>query len=145
MASESDHTNDRRILRLKRIHDFVDVQYKLISMTRAQLAPSITEYDLKDALPSTIVVDGTTWCLGVHGIGVRFVNAQTSVVVDVHVGMFDAPDGFDAWRLTQYDESLSKAAENVSSWSQTLAELVRDGFIELHPSRSRHFRLKEHP
>lgn len=76
-----------------------------------------------------------------HGVGIMFVNRQTKIVVDSHVGFIDAPTAFDAWRLVQYCESRLDTNEEYDSWNETLKILESQEVIKPHSRYDRHYVL----
>ncbi len=142
MTNHDTLSNDTTTKRLHLIREYVKLQEILVSEAVSKLAPSATEYDFEDSLPSTTTIDGTTWSAKAHGLGVLFSNTVTKTVVDAHVGFIDAPTAFDAWRLVQYCESLLGTIEDVSSWQMTLDKLADDGIIQPHNKHERHYIMR---
>jgi hypothetical protein len=77
-----------------------------------------------------------TWAVVVHGVGIRFANTETGEVIDVHVGLFDAPGAFDGWRMEQYAESIHS---DLRDFGSILERLASEGVISRHPSLANHY------
>jgi hypothetical protein len=127
--------------RLLLIQGFLCWQQRLIAESASHLDPAATEFDFKSSLPSTTTIDGTAWLTTAHGVGARFVNSVTGIVVDAHVGFLDSPTAIDAWRLVQYCESLNGTSEDFDSWQDTLETLAAHGIIDRHTKIRRHYTL----
>jgi hypothetical protein len=120
------------------IHSFTNKQIALLDILRERLRGNFDVFSLRNRAPRTIDALNDSWAIVVHGVGVRFTNARTEEVVDAHVGMFDFPDAFDAWRLELYAESIQSELEDIGP---ILERLASKGVICPHGSLANHYEL----
>ena len=112
---------------LEHIRTFVWLQRNLIQLL--QLPNDIDELSFRSAIPKKVYLDGAEWSVITHGIGIRFTNRATADVVDAPVGFVDAPNSFDAWRLSVYFDSKKLFPNDEKSWISILEELARNQAI----------------
>lgn len=120
------------------IHSFVEKQHGLVDRLREKLAGDFDVFSLRKSAPGMIDALNDTWAVAVHGVGVRFTGTKTEEVVDAHVGLFDFPDAFDAWRLGLYAESIHSEPED---FGPILERLASKGVISRHQSLPNHYEL----
>jgi hypothetical protein len=89
------------------ILEFVELQDNLISAFR-EAFPQIADWEYLLDCPKS----GDFWALEEewefhrHGAGICFTGQKSGKVVDAHWGISSSPRAFDAWRLSQYFESI---------------------------------------
>ncbi len=120
------------------INSFVGRQRALVIGLRGKLGKNPDVFSLRTFAPKMIDALDDTWALAVHGVGVRFVGTKTGAVVDAHVGLFDSPDAFDAWRLESYAESIRSGLED---FGPILERLASKGLVSRHESLANHYEL----
>jgi hypothetical protein len=112
---------------LEHIRTFVWMQKNLIQLL--QFPDDIDELSFRSSIPKKVYLDGAEWSVMPHGIGIRFTNRATAEVVDAPVGFVDAPNSFDAWRLSVYFDSKKLFPNDEKSWILILEELARNQAI----------------
>ncbi len=120
---------------LEFIRGYVKKQKRLVESVVSQIDESTDEFGLEDTVPEFVTVDGSGWSIIAHGLGLLFVNKQSGEAVDVHVGVLDASDAFDAWRLQEYCESIGWEEIDVNRWPSILGSLLVAGSIKRHEHR----------
>ena len=124
------------------IRDFVEKQRTLLDIVASFFDSTTNQYNFKAAIPATISSDRNHhWSLGVHGVGIRITSLQTGESIDAHVGILDAHDIFDAWRLAEYCDSISIPKQDHAWWKTTLQRLAEQGSITPHAELADHFEL----
>lgn len=96
-------------------------------------------------------VNDELWEFQKHGSGVSFTEVATKKSIDAHTEMISYPEGFDAWRLVQYFESIHVNFVDYKSnlfnvtQERNLANLLeclcQDGLLIPLKSNSKIFRL----
>jgi hypothetical protein len=120
------------------VNSFVAKQGALVGDFREKLGGNTDVLSLRKNAPERIVSLNDAWAVAVHGVGVQFTNTRTGEVVDVHVGVFDAPDAVDAWRLGQYAESIHSGLED---FGPILEQLASKGVVTPHRLLPNHYEL----
>lgn len=69
----------------------------------------------------SLVLNNDVWGFQRHGSGVLFKAIKDGTVIDAHLGIFKAPDAFDAWRLLQYFESVGIGSAEYANASYGVA------------------------
>lgn len=124
---------------LEIIRQYAEKQSLLVRELIANSPNDVNEFNLKYKTPSEVDAFGVSWRVIPHGVGIQFNNCQNGEVVDVHEGLFDAPDAFDAWRIEEFSNSL-KTLEKID-WPVVLSDLEVRGDIAAHPNYRNHFVL----
>jgi len=95
------------------LNEFVQLQHRLLARLR-QVHPEFFAHKWLVGSPSKceMCLDGESWVVLKHGVGVLFKRlAPTPVLlVDVHTEI-EAAERIDAWRLQQFVESTGKRLE----------------------------------
>jgi hypothetical protein len=81
------------------------------------------------------------WIFNKHGLGVRFYETETGVVVDADSRMVAAPEAISAGRLAQYAEAKWRVSVPISWLHRELGRLSEQGLLVPIPD-SRLFTLK---
>lgn len=103
---------------VKIILEYVELQTHLLSEFW-QLYPNFKNANSLFNFPSAgyIVAQDEKWEFQRHGKGMCFTATQSEKIVDIHVGLREYPQAFDAWRIVQYIESIH--LEHISYLSDT--------------------------
>ena len=117
---------------------FLNKQRALVGGLKTELGENIDVFSLRKCAPKMIDALDATWSVAVHGVGVGFTNTTTGEVIDVHAGLFDAPDAFDAWRIEQYAESIHSDLKDIGL---ILEHLASKSVVLRHPSLANHYEL----
>jgi hypothetical protein len=130
--------SDEELGILRLIDSLIQKQHALLPAFRAVLGKNTSVYSMKKNSPDSISVLGESWAIAVHGVGVRFSNVKSGEVVDVHVGVFDSENAFDAWRLESYANSISYGE---CDFKRILDQLAAKKFIQNHKNIPMHYEL----
>lgn len=103
------HAKPEKMLNLTEIARYVDLQCTLVAALRREMS-DVTDWYLLLDLPrkGEIAAAGGRWCFSKHGLGVRFKEIETGIVVDVDCKILEAPAAISAGRLAQYLRSKGK-------------------------------------
>lgn len=130
-----------RVLTKDLLAEYVSLQVALISALAAF-------YDNSDRLMRTVprqgklLVDGVQWAFKKHGLGVRFNDADTRRVVDIHKFYDGVPDAIDAWRILQFYEERTGNEATEREIEEELQRLMSEGFL-LSTSHDRVYRIMQ--
>lgn len=97
----------------KALRQYAVLQKKLSSLLFETYG--VPEDRLLTNLPSSgmLTLDDCAWKFQKHGVGVRFEDLSSGVVVDAHEHIECCPECFDTWRLALYFESWNVRALNI--------------------------------
>ena len=123
---------------LRLIEVFVRKQHLLLVEFRANLGLNADRLSLRKYSPVSVNVLKYVWTTAVHGAGVSFTNSTTNEFIDVHVGLFDSDQAFDAWRLEAYAESIHSTIQDTG---RALELLAAKGLIRRHSTLPKHYEL----
>lgn len=94
---------------------------------------------------------GEEWQFTRHGMGILFVGNESNRIVDAHREIFGYPRSFDAWRLSQYFESLNClevvwkstrfAADDDDDLEKLLELLEQERILKLVSGKNRPYQL----
>ena len=138
----NEYSSASRILDIGEIEHYVGLQQDLITVLRRMLS-SVQDWSLLLDLPTKgeIVLRSRRWRFSKHGLGVRFVEVDTGVVVDVDSELTAAPAAISAGRLAQYAESRWKVDVPISWLHRELEQMTVRGLLVRLPE-SRLFTLR---
>ena len=125
------------------IQSLISKQKNLTRSLHSQSSAIIDEITLRYHVPCFIKVGRQTWATKVHGIGILFKNTSTGEIIDMHVGVLENPDVFDAWRLFQYSESIKGKNHGYNVWCKVLEDLATEGMIIPDAKYYRHYTLSK--
>lgn len=121
---------------------YVSKQKRLVRDLFLKSSELTDELDLRDKTCSEVQCDGELWKVVPHGAGVRFENVASKEVVDVHLGLFEAPDAFDIWRLEENADSVGFEPDG-NDWEKWITENLDSGVLVRHNTLSKHFVLHQ--
>ena len=134
--------NASNILDITEIAKYVDLQQNLLAVLRRTLS-SVHDWSLLLDFPKEgeVCLDARRWRFVKHGLGVRFVEVETGIVVDVDSDLVAAPTAVSAGRLAQYAESKWKVEMPIPWLHRELERMSARGLFVPVPE-SRLFTLK---
>jgi len=85
------------------LHEYCSTQAALLQAIKCA-NPHSRDWEYLTDVPNEgeLIVKGTRWRYLVHGTGVRFVDADSGMLVNCHVGLTHRSDVFDAGRIAEY-------------------------------------------
>jgi hypothetical protein len=125
---------------LAQISTFVQLQDQLISLALSGQTVESAVF-LRDFVPQSVQFNECEWRCLVHGVGVRFCNLRDGTVIDAHVGVLDHPMAFDAFRLSEYFESIGFHPSSFNEVRQVLLQLQSDRRIKKCDGLENHYFL----
>ena len=127
---------------LTEISTFVRLQNRIISFALHGQTVASPVF-LRDVIPRSVRFNECEWLCSVHGVGVRFCNLRDGCVIDAHVGILDHPTAFDAFRLSEYFESIDFHPSTFKQVQQMLLQLESDRQITKCDELENHYFLTE--
>lgn len=111
------------------IVDFIEIQKQLVSaFIQEHIQNNQSNFLINCPKSGYLNVLNYKWYFQRHGNGVCFSEHESGQVVDVHVKMVEYPDAFDAWRLSQYFESVE--IERLTYKIDVIEEVDEENVIE---------------
>ncbi len=94
----------------EQVEEFLELQRELLQLFFSHYPPrneNLSSFDYLSLVPRTGTVSylDALWGYHIHGLGVRFINIATLVVVEAHDRIFDH-DALDLFRLRVFFESM---------------------------------------